>query len=264
MDQLSGAELPLFFPLLARCCWSFFRTEQGVGFHLVLGLGELLLAARSCYSTPRYGGFQFLERWSGSGSGPVYNLGVEEHQHVMVCSPYPPAPVHPVLLDLLPHQVKVFHVCLLLMTSACAACSATWTWFSSTCSGRPCWSPCTCSSRSGAAPKRRYAPQVLLYTLAGVTLLWWHGWPCLAGRHLLIPELMAHTTALLQLWVFLAMGLAFANKVPCSRSKLAARGPRGGPPRRVGVPGLILLKWGPRVFALPIPLTPWRGVLTPS
>ncbi|MEW5773390.1 MAG: NADH-quinone oxidoreductase subunit M [Thermodesulfobacteriota bacterium] len=210
----------IFFPLLACLALALVRDDRTVRvFTLAAGLAELALALPLLAFDTAYGGFQFVERadWVKEW-GLSYHLGVDGISLLMVL----------LTLLLLPlctlcswtyirKRVKEFHVCLLLMTSACAGvfCALDLALF------YVFWEamlvPMYLLIAVWGGPQRRYASiKFFLYTLAGSTLLlvamvalYWQ-----AGTFS-IPELMGRDYPRdFQLWVFLAMGLAFAIKVP--------------------------------------------------
>ena len=210
----------IFFPLLAALLLAFFRSDRGVRvFTLVVGLCEIALAAPLMLFDLNESGFQFLERvlWVKDW-GLSYHLGVDGISLLMVLLTLALLPLCTLCSwTYIQKRVKEFHVCLLLMTSACVGvfCALDLVLF------YVFWEamlvPMYLLIAVWGGPKRRYASiKFFLYTLAGSTLLlvamvalFWQ-----AGTFS-IPELMNHNyPRSFQLWVFLAMGLAFAIKVP--------------------------------------------------
>ncbi len=210
----------IFFPLLAALALALFRDDRAVRvFTLAAGLAELVLALPLLAFATGNGGFQFVERvdWVKEW-GLSYSLGVDGISLLMVLLTLLLLPLCTLCSwTYIQKRVKEFHVCLLLMTAACAGvfCALDLVLF------YVFWEamlvPMYLLIAVWGGPRRRYASiKFFLYTLAGSTLLlvamvalYWQ-----AGTFS-IPELMAHDYPRdFQLWVFLAMGLAFAIKVP--------------------------------------------------
>ncbi|CAM2060846.1 NADH-quinone oxidoreductase subunit M [Desulfovibrionales bacterium] len=114
-------------------------------------------------------------------------------------------------------RVKEFHVCLLLMTSACVGVFTAMDLVLFYIFWEAMLIPMYLIIAVWGGPERRYASlKFFLYTLAGSTLLlvaiiaFYY-----VGGSLSIPELMRKTFSFrFQCWTFLAMSLAFAVKVP--------------------------------------------------
>ncbi|WP_147822569.1 complex I subunit 4 family protein [Salidesulfovibrio onnuriiensis] len=165
------------------------------------------------------GGFQFVEHMEWVPQwGLSYSLAVDGISLLMVL-------LSVLLLPLtvlcswtyIEKRIKEFHFCLLLMTAACVGVFAAMDLVLFYVFWEAMLIPMYLLIAVWGGPEKRYASiKFFLYTLAGSTLL-------LAaivalyyqGGTFSIPELLGmHFPAEFQTWVFLAMALAFAIKVP--------------------------------------------------
>lgn len=212
--------LLIFFPLLVALVLPFIRSPWGVRMVTLFASGfEILLALPLFEFRTAEPGFQFFERlpWM-SDWGLSYALGIDGISLTMIL----------LTVGLLPLCVlcswryigareRAFHICLLLMTSACIGVFAALDFVLFYVFWEAMLVPMYLLIAVWGGPQRRYASiKFFLYTLAGSTLLlvamvaFAH-----QGGTFFIPDLMAHNYAYgFQFWMFLAMALAFAIKVP--------------------------------------------------
>jgi NADH-quinone oxidoreductase subunit M len=210
----------IFVPLLGCLILAFIKGEKAVRvFSLVVGLVELVLSLTLLRFDLTISGYQFVEKrdWVPNW-GLSYFLGIDGISLLMVL-------LTALLLPLcvlcswsyISKRVKEFHFSLLFMVSACVGVFVALDFVLF----YICWEamlvPMFLLIAVWGGPDRRYASlKFFLYTLAGSTLLlvaivalYW------AGGTFSIPELSKKTYAFgFQYWVFLAMGIAFAIKVP--------------------------------------------------
>ncbi|WP_461209048.1 complex I subunit 4 family protein [Desulfocurvus sp. DL9XJH121] len=210
----------IFFPLAAALPLVFYKTEKMIRLYtLVIGLCEMLLAIPLLTFELGTASMQFVEQapWVPDW-GLTYFLGLDGISLFMVM-------LTVILLPLctlcswtyISKRIKEFHVCLLLMTSACVGVFVALDFVLFYVFWEAMLVPMYLLIAVWGGPERRYASiKFFLYTLAGSTLL-------LVAIIALyyqtgtfsIPELMHRGYGFsFQCWVFGAMALAFAIKVP--------------------------------------------------
>lgn len=211
----------IFFPLLAAVILFFLRSDTTVRvFTLVVSIIEcaLTLPLIVGFDTTT-AQFQMVEKASWIDTWNIYYyLGIDGISVLMVL-------LSVFLLPLcvlcswkyIGQRVKEFHFCLLLMTTACIGVFTALDFILFYIFWEAMLVPMYLLIAVWGGPKRRYASlKFFIYTLAGSTLF-------LAAIVALfiktgsfsIPELMEFRYSFhFQLWIFLAMALAFAIKVP--------------------------------------------------
>ncbi len=211
----------IFFPLLAAVILFFLRSDTTVRvFTLVVSIIEcaLTLPLVVGFDTTT-AQFQMVEKASWIDTWNIYYyLGIDGISVLMVL-------LSVFLLPLcvlcswkyIGQRVKEFHFCLLLMTTACIGVFTALDFILFYIFWEAMLVPMYLLIAVWGGPKRRYASlKFFIYTLAGSTLF-------LAAIVALfiktgsfsIPELMEFRYSFhFQLWIFLAMALAFAIKVP--------------------------------------------------
>lgn len=209
-----------FFPLAACFILPFIRNEKSVRvFTFLVGIAEIFLALplfRFNMTTP---GYQFVEKiaWMPQW-GLTYYMGMDGISLLMVL-------LTVLLLPLcvlcswtyISKRIKEFHFSLLLMTSACIGVFLALDLVLFYIFWEAMLVPMFLLIAVWGGPDRKYASiKFFLYTLAGSTLLlvaiiaFYK-----AGGTFSIPELTGQNFPFrFQFWVFLAMALAFAIKVP--------------------------------------------------
>jgi NADH-quinone oxidoreductase subunit M len=209
-----------YFPLAACFVLPFIKNEKSVRvFSLLVGIAEIFLALplfRFSMTTP---GYQFVEKvaWMPQW-GLTYYMGMDGISLLMVLLTILLLPLC-VLCSwtYISKRVKEFHFSLLLMTSACIGVFLALDLVLFYIFWEAMLVPMFLLIAVWGGPERRYASvKFFLYTLAGSTLL------LVAiiafykvGGTFSIPELTEQTFSFrFQYWVFLAMALAFAIKVP--------------------------------------------------
>jgi NADH-quinone oxidoreductase subunit M len=210
----------IFLPLAGCVVLAFLKNDKVIRvFSLVVGLGEFLLALTLLRFDLTFIGYQFVEKrdWVPKW-GLSYFLGVDGISLLMVL-------LSALLLPLcvlcswnyISKRVKEFHFCLLLMVSACVGVFVALDFVLFYVFWEAMLVPMFLLIAVWGGPERRYASlKFIIYTLAGSTLLlvaiialYW------AGGTFSIPELSNKSYSFdLQYWIFLAMALAFAIKVP--------------------------------------------------
>jgi NADH-quinone oxidoreductase subunit M len=209
----------IFFPLAACLAVVLLRDDRAVRIvTLFATLAELLLAL-PLLRFQAGGGFQFVEQgvWVKTW-GLSYFLGIDGISLLMVALTVAIMPLCVLCSWRYIHQrVKAFHFCLLFMTSACIGVFVALDFVLFYVFWEAMLIPMYLLIAVWGGPERRYASiKFFLYTLAGSTLLL----VALiafryAGGSFSIPDLMTKQYAFgFQCWVFLAMALAFAIKVP--------------------------------------------------
>jgi len=208
-----------FWPVLAAVALAFVRGDENVRrFTLAASIVEVLLAW-PLLSFQKIAGFQFLELhpWVESW-GLQYYMGVDGISIMMIWLSILTLPVC-VLCSwtYIGRRIKEFHVCLLLMTTACVGVFSALDLVLFYVFWEALLIPMYLMIAVWGGDQRRYASiKFFIYTLAGSTVL-------LAaivalryvGGTFSIPELSAMDFPFnFQFWVFLGMGLAFAIKVP--------------------------------------------------
>jgi NADH-quinone oxidoreductase subunit M len=209
----------IFFPLAASLAVVLLPTQRAVRiFTLIATIIEGLLGLYLLGFHPA-GGFQFVERHAWvRGWGLSYYLGIDGISLFMVALTIAIMPLCVLCSWRYIHQrVKEFHFCLLFMTGACVGVFAALDFVLFYVFWEAMLIPMYLLIAVWGGPNRRYASiKFFLYTLAGSSLLL----VALiafryAGGTFSIPELMTRSYDFtFQCWVFLAMSLAFAIKVP--------------------------------------------------
>ncbi|MDR1309253.1 MAG: NADH-quinone oxidoreductase subunit M [Deltaproteobacteria bacterium] len=208
-----------FFPLLAALLLAPIRSERRVRqATLIASLVEVILALPlACFKSQA--GFQFQETvpWA-EGWGLTYAMGVDGISILMVFLSVMTLPLC-VLCSwtYIGRRVKEFHVCLLLMTTACVGVFSALDLVLFYVFWEALLIPMYLMIAIWGGDQRRYASiKFFLYTLAGSTLLLVAIVALrIAGGTFFIPDLMAQSFSYnFQYWIFLAFFLAFAIKVP--------------------------------------------------
>jgi NADH-quinone oxidoreductase subunit M len=209
----------IFLPLVACLVVVLLRNDQTVRwFTLAVTVLELLLAL-PLLGYQSGGGFQFIEHHDWVRSWDLaYYLGIDGISLLMVALTVAIMPLCVLCSWRYIHKrVTAFHFCLLFMTSACVGVFTALDFVLFYVFWEAMLIPMYLLIAVWGGPARRYASiKFFLYTLAGSTLLL----VALiafryAGGSFSIPELMTkHYPFGFQCWVFLAMALAFAIKVP--------------------------------------------------
>jgi NADH-quinone oxidoreductase subunit M len=209
-----------FFPLVACFILPFIRSEKSVRvFTFIIGIAEVFMALPLFRFDLTTAGYQFVEKidWIPNW-GLTYYMGMDGISLLMVL-------LTVLLLPLcvlcswtyISKRVKEFHFSLLMMTSACIGVFLALDLVLFYIFWEAMLVPMFLLIAVWGGPERRYASiKFFLYTLAGSTLLlvaiiaFYK-----AGGTFSIPELTEKTYSFrFQYWVFLAMSLAFAIKVP--------------------------------------------------
>ena len=212
--------LLIFFPLAACLALVLLRDDRKIRvFTLAVTLFELMLALPLLGFDIGASGFQFVEHrdWVRSW-GLAYFVGIDGISLLMVALTVAIMPLCVLCSWRYIHQrVKAFHFCLLFMTSACIGVFAALDFVLFYVFWEAMLIPMYLIIAVWGGPQRHYASiKFFMYTLAGSTLLL----VALialryAGGSFSIPELMTKSYPFgFQRWVFLAMALAFAIKVP--------------------------------------------------
>ncbi|BBD06874.1 complex I subunit 4 family protein [Desulfovibrio ferrophilus] len=210
----------IFFPLAATLPLLLYKTEKMIRWYtLVIGFCEMLLAAPLLGFELGTAKMQFVEKvpWVPEWNLNYY-LGLDGISLFMIL-------LTVILLPLctmcswtyISKRIKEFHICLMLMTSACVGVFVAMDFVLFYIFWEAMLVPMYLLIAVWGGPERRYASiKFFLYTLAGSTLL-------LVAIIALyyqtgtfsIPELMHRGYGFeFQCWVFGAMALAFAIKVP--------------------------------------------------
>jgi len=209
----------IFWPVLAAVLLAFVKGDENVRrFTLGASLVEVVLAW-PLLGFQKIAGFQFVELhpWVDAW-GLQYYLGVDGISILMIWLSILMLPLC-VLCSwtYIGRRIKEFHVCLLLMIMACVGVFSALDMILFYVFWEALLIPMYLMIAVWGADDRRYASlKFFIYTLAGSTLLL-VGIVALRieGGTFSIPALMnTDFTFNFQLWVFLAMGIAFAIKVP--------------------------------------------------
>ncbi len=210
----------IFFPLVACLCLFFFENPDRIRkFSLAVSLLEIVLALPLLGFKLGTAEFQFVERsaWIPQW-GLQYYLGVDGISILMVALTIGVLPLCVLCSwSYIEHRVKEFHFCLLFMVAACLGvfCALDFVLF------YVFWEamlvPMYLLIAVWGGPDRRYASiKFFLYTLVGSTLLLVAMIAFrVSGGTFSLPDLMQSSFSVrFQMWMFLAMAIAFAIKVP--------------------------------------------------
>ncbi len=208
-----------FWPVVAAVLLAFVKGEENVRrVTLAASVVEVALAW-PLLSFQKIAGFQFVELHSWvAGWGLQYYLGVDGISIMMIWLSVLTLPVC-VLCSwtYIGRRIKEFHVCLLLMTTACVGVFSALDLVLFYVFWEALLIPMYLMIAIWGGDDRRYASiKFFIYTLAGSTVLL----AAIAALRIVggtfsIPELMTTDFPFnFQFWVFLGMGLAFAIKVP--------------------------------------------------
>jgi NADH-quinone oxidoreductase subunit M len=208
-----------FFPLLAALVLAPIKNDRRVRqVTLVASLVEVLLAI-PLTGFKGQAGFQFLESvpWAQDW-GLTYTMGVDGISILMIWLSVLTLPFC-VLCSwtYIGRRIKEFHVCLLLMTTACVGVFSALDLVLFYVFWEALLIPMYLMIAIWGGDQRRYASiKFFLYTLAGSTLLLVAIVALrITGGTFLIPDLMAKGFSFnFQYWIFLAFFIAFAIKVP--------------------------------------------------
>ncbi|MFW5731327.1 MAG: complex I subunit 4 family protein, partial [Desulfonatronovibrionaceae bacterium] len=210
----------IFFPLAASLLLVFVRRELTVR-QISLGAGiiEILLALPLLKFKLGFADFQFVEYYPWIQHWNInYHLGIDGVSYLLVL----------LTVFLLPfcvlcswtyigQRVKEFHICMLLMTSACIGVFVALDFVLFYIFWEVMLIPMFLLIAVWGGPEKKYASiKFFIYTLAGSTLLLVAMVAFyVAGGTFSIPELInSDFTFRFQFWTFLAMAVAFAIKVP--------------------------------------------------
>jgi NADH-quinone oxidoreductase subunit M len=209
-----------YFPLAACFVLPFIRNEKTVRvFSLLVGIAEVFLALPLFRFSLTAPGYQFVEKiaWMPQW-GLTYYMGMDGISFLMVLLTILLLPLCVLCSwSYISKRVKEFHFSLLLMTSACIGVFLALDLVLFYIFWEAMLVPMFLLIAVWGGPERRYASvKFFLYTLAGSTLL------LVAiiafykvGGTFSIPDLTEQNFSFrFQYWVFLAMALAFAIKVP--------------------------------------------------
>ncbi|MDR2302438.1 MAG: NADH-quinone oxidoreductase subunit M, partial [Deltaproteobacteria bacterium] len=222
MDQSSSypvLTVLTFFPLLAALVLWPIKSELRVRqVTLIASVLELLLAV-PLIAFKAQAGFQFTENvpWAPDW-GLTYALGVDGISILMIWLSILTLPFC-VLCSwtYIGRRIKEFHVCLLIMTTACVGVFSALDLVLFYVFWEALLIPMYLMIAIWGGDQRRYASiKFFLYTLAGSTLLLVAIVALrVTGGTFFIPELMAKGFSFnFQYWIFLAFFIAFAIKVP--------------------------------------------------
>jgi NADH-quinone oxidoreductase subunit M len=208
-----------FWPTLAAILLALTRSEQATRvWTLVASLVEIALAW-PLLSFQKISDFQFQESlpWAPEW-GLSYSLGVDGVSILMIWLSILTLPVC-VLCSwtYIGRRIKEFHVCLLLMTTACVGVFSALDMVLFYVFWEALLIPMYLMIAIWGGDDRRYASiKFFLYTLAGSTLLLVAIVALrIEAKTFFIPELMNYNFSYnFQIWVFLAFFIAFAIKVP--------------------------------------------------
>jgi len=209
-----------FFPLVACFFLPFIKSEKAVRvFSLIVGIVEVFLAIPLFRFNLTHPGYQFIEKcdWMPQW-GLTYYMGMDGISLLMVLLTILLLPLCVLCSwSYISKRVKEFHFSLLMMTSACIGVFLALDLVLFYIFWEAMLVPMFLLIAVWGGPERRYASvKFFLYTLAGSTLL------LVAiialykqGGTFSIPDLSVQSYPFrFQFWVFLAMALAFAIKVP--------------------------------------------------
>jgi len=209
-----------YFPLAACFVLPFIKNEKTVRvFTLIVGIAEAFLSLPLFKFNMTTSGYQFVEKieWVPQW-GLTYYMGMDGISLLMVLLTILLLPLCVLCSwSYISKRVKEFHFSLLMMTSACIGVFLALDLVLFYIFWEAMLVPMFLLIAVWGGPDRRYASiKFFLYTLAGSTLL------LVAiiafyksGGTFSIPDLTEKTYSFnFQFWVFLAMALAFAIKVP--------------------------------------------------
>ncbi|MDR3205126.1 MAG: NADH-quinone oxidoreductase subunit M, partial [Deltaproteobacteria bacterium] len=208
-----------FWPLAAALLLAPVKSEKGVrAVTLIASLIEVALAA-PLLSFQKQAGFQFVETcdWVPSW-GLTYAMGIDGISVLMIWLSIFTLPLC-VLCSwtYIGRRVKEFHVCLLLMTTACVGVFSALDLVLFYVFWEALLIPMYLMIAIWGGDEKRYASiKFFLYTLAGSTLLLVAIVALrIVGGTFSIPQLMKQNFSFdFQYWIFLAFFIAFAIKVP--------------------------------------------------
>lgn len=256
----------VFWPLIAAFILAFIKQDENVKrFTLAASLIELALAL-PLVAFDGSPGFHFVERHLWVERWQIqYFLGVDGISIMMIWLSIFTLPFC-VLCSwtYISKRIKEFHVCLLVMTTACVGVFAGLDFVLFYVFWEALLIPMYLMIAIWGGDERRYASiKFFLYTLAASTLLLVaivaFG---VVGGTFSIPDLMTYTfPRSFQFWAFLAMALAFAVKVPMFpfHTWLPAAHVQA-PSAGSVILASILLKMGAYGFLrFCLPLTPWAS-----
>ncbi len=222
MSQTTAPILSIltFFPLAACLILPFIKNEKTIRFFtLTVGIVEILLALPLFRFDLTQSGYQFVEKLSWIPQwGLTYYLGMDGISLLMVLLTILLLPLCVMCSwTYISKRIKEFHFSLLMMTSACIGVFVSLDLVLFYIFWEAMLVPMFLLIAVWGGPERRYASvKFFLYTLAGSTMLLVAIIALYkAGGTFSIPDLTAQTFPFrFQFWVFLAMALAFAIKVP--------------------------------------------------
>ena len=222
MSQTTAPILSIltFFPLAACLILPFIKNEKTIRFFtLTVGIVEILLALPLFRFDLTQSGYQFVEKLNWIPQwGLTYYLGMDGISLLMVLLTILLLPLCVMCSwTYISKRIKEFHFSLLMMTSACIGVFVSLDLVLFYIFWEAMLVPMFLLIAVWGGPERRYASvKFFLYTLAGSTMLLVAIIALYkAGGTFSIPDLTAQTFPFrFQFWVFLAMALAFAIKVP--------------------------------------------------
>ncbi len=222
MSQTTAPILSIltFFPLAACLILPFIKNEKTIRFFtLTVGIVEILLALPLFRFDLTQPGYQFVEKLNWIPQwGLTYYLGMDGISLLMVLLTILLLPLCVMCSwTYISKRIKEFHFSLLMMTSACIGVFVSLDLVLFYIFWEAMLVPMFLLIAVWGGPERRYASvKFFLYTLAGSTMLLVAIIALYkAGGTFSIPDLTAQTFPFrFQFWVFLAMALAFAIKVP--------------------------------------------------
>lgn len=222
MSQTTAPILSIltFFPLAACLILPFIKNEKTIRFFtLTVGIVEILLALPLFRFDLTQSGYQFVEKLNWIPQwGLTYYLGMDGISLLMVLLTILLLPLCVMCSwNYISKRIKEFHFSLLMMTSACIGVFVSLDLVLFYIFWEAMLVPMFLLIAVWGGPERRYASvKFFLYTLAGSTMLLVAIIALYkAGGTFSIPDLTAQTFPFrFQFWVFLAMALAFAIKVP--------------------------------------------------
>jgi NADH-quinone oxidoreductase subunit M len=210
----------IFFPLLGAALLPFLKGDKTVRIvTLIVGLVEMVLAVPLVGFDLGTGSFQFVEHRPWLPAWKLnYYLGIDGISLLMILLTILLLPLCVLCSwSYIDKRVKEFHFSLLLMTTACIGVFAALDFVLFYVFWEAMLVPMYLLIAVWGGPDRRYASiKFFLYTLAGSTLLLVAlvAFYQQAGTFS-IPDLMQTSYSFrFQYWIFLAMGIAFAIKVP--------------------------------------------------
>ncbi|MDL2272009.1 NADH-quinone oxidoreductase subunit M [Desulfovibrio sp. OttesenSCG-928-I05] len=219
MSSIPVLSILIFLPILATVLVSFIKEEETIRkVTLIASLLEVLAALPLLWFNPE-AGFQFTEKASWVEAwGLQYYLAVDGISILMIWLTVLTLPMC-VLCSwtYIGKRIKEFHICLLLMTTACIGVFAAMDFVLFYVFWEAMLIPMYLLIAVWGGDDKRYASiKFFLYTLAGSALLLVVIVAFrIAGGTFEIPALMEQFYSFrFQFWCFLAMALAFAIKVP--------------------------------------------------